>query len=136
MPLRVPHGDCLNYGFIIDHESIGRLLFATDLTDFPYNVRGINTILLECNYIESLIVDKLCSGEDLRSASHTHMELSTCISVIRRLYSPRLMHVVLLHLSDRLSDITEIKRRFKDELGLNVSIAENNAAYSLPREEF
>ena len=104
MPLKVPHGDCPNFAYVIDHPSCGRILFATDCEDFPYDIKDVTTLMIEANYSEEILLRHALDGDDIRSHSETHMEINRTLACIERLQSPKLRRVVLLHLSDGLSD--------------------------------
>ena len=136
MPLRVPHGDCQCYSYIVSHPDIGLLLFATDLSDFQYDIKGLKHIFLECNYGEAIRTNAILDGADVRSSSGTHMGLNTCITVINRLKSPELQSVVLLHLSDGLSDAEGFKRAIFEQCGIKCGIAEKNAVFYLKKSDF
>ena len=134
-------------------------LFATDLTEFPYSIKGLHQIFLECNYSEEIRVNAVLNGADVRSSSQTHMELNTCIDAINRLKSPELSSVILLHLSDSLSDAEGFKKRLSSanelanwynrlsdsegfqcriftECGVRAEIAEKNIVISLAKADF
>lgn len=134
--LKVPHGDCLCYCYIIDHPAMGRLLFATDLTTFPYNVKDCNHLLIEANFSEDVRVDALLNGAELRAQSRNHMEIGETIRTINRLKSPELSSVILLHLSDQLSDAEGFKRRIFNECGVRAEVAEKNKVFDLRKEDF
>lgn len=135
MPLSVEHNvEC--FGYIIDHKDMGRLVFYTDTRTFNYNIPNVNCILGEVNYSDDVILDNLCEGRDVRSQYNNHMSLDTAISVIRRLYSPKLSKVICLHLSDNNADQSVIKRRFKEELGIDVLIAESGLTVDLKEDDF
>lgn len=131
--LKVPHGDCLCYSYIIDHPAMGRLLFATDLTTFPYNIKDCNHLLVECNYSEDVRVDALLNGAELRAQSRNHMELNETIATIRRLGRP---HTILCHLSQGLSDEAMFKKRIFAELGVHAEIAVKGSVHDLSKEDF
>ena len=111
-------------------------LFATDLTEFPYSIKGLHQIFLECNYSEEIRVNAVLNGADVRSSSQTHMELNTCIDAINRLKSPELSSVILLHLSDSLSDAEGFKKRIFNECGVHAEVAEKNIVISLAKADF
>lgn len=136
MPVEVPHGDCQCYSYIVSHPDFGLLLFATDLSAFPYNIKCLNHIFLECNYGKAIRTNAILDGADVRSSSNTHMELNTCISVIKRLKSPDLQTVVLLHLSDGLSDAEGFKRAIYEQCRIKCEIAEKNAVFYLEKSDF
>ena len=136
IPLSVPHGDCECYAYHITLPDGQTLLFATDLEDFPYSIKGINHLFIECNYSEDLIVDRLCDGKDVRSLFDTHMELSKCIDVIKRLQSPEMRSVVLLHLSDANSDEKQFKQCVWNECGIRCDCADAGKVYELIKDDF
>lgn len=134
--LLVPHGDTPCYSFIIDHECLGRVLFITDCSTFPYNVKGINHLLIESNYMTDIIEDNAVDNIWNSSASNTHMEISTTIEVVKRHYSSDLMATCLLHLSNGNSDKYKFKKMITDEVGIIPYIAEPNLIIELNKEEF
>lgn len=83
----VPHGDCPCYSFIIDNPDMGRMLFITDVSDFPYKIKGVNHLFIEANYMEDIILDNACNNKWNSSASNTHMGIEKSAEVIKRHYS-------------------------------------------------
>lgn len=136
IPLRVIHGDCPNYAYYITLPYGQTLLFATDLKWFNYNIKGCNHLAIECNYSDDIRVDAMLNGAELRAQSRNHMEIGETIRTINRLKSPDLQSVVLLHLSQGLSDAEGFKRRIFNECGVHAEVAEKNKAFSLVKEEF
>lgn len=136
IPLKVPHGDCVCFAYVIIFPDGQKCLFATDLTEFPYNIKGLHHIFIECNYSDELRINAVLNGADVRSSSQTHMELNNCIRIINRLKSPSLQSVVLLHLSDALSDSEGFKRAIRGQCGVNADVAEKNKVFVLQKEEF
>ena len=135
MALPVEHNvEC--YGYVIDHPDMGRLVFYTDTRSFNYKLPHVNFVLGEVNFSDNVILDNLCDGRDMRSQYNNHMGLYTAMSIIRRLYSPKLSKVICCHLSDSNADEYEIKKRFKSELGIDVEIAEKNLRLILDKEDF
>lgn len=136
IPLRVPHGDCPNYAYHITLPDGQTLLFATDLETFPYNLKGCNHICIEANFSNDIRIDAMLNGAELRAQSRNHMEIGETIRTIKRLKSPELVNVVLLHLSDNLSDAEGFKQRIFNECGVKAEVAEKNKAFVLQKEEF
>lgn len=135
MPLSVEHNvEC--FGYIIEHKDMGRLVFATDLKSFPYKIPDVSCLMLECNYCDETVIDNLCNGADIHSRPDNHLSLEKALETARRLYSPKLSKVILLHLSDGNSNEDLIKRRFKDELGIDVFIAESGLTVDLKEDDF
>lgn len=134
-PLLVPHNaECYSYVIDIPSERV-RMLFITDASAFPYKIPDVNFICIETNYCEDKLMENLDRG-GVSSQYENHMELETAIDVVKRHYSPSLREVVCLHLSDGNSDENTIKKRFYEELGIRVRIAEPNLSISFYSEEF
>ena len=136
IPLRVVHGDCPNFAYHITLPDGQTLLFATDLELFGYNVKGINHICIEANFSDDIRIDAMLNGAELRAQSRNHMEIGETIATINRLKSPELVNVVLLHLSDNLSDAECFKKRIFSECGVHAEVAEKNSIFSLEKDEF
>lgn len=136
IPLRVVHGDCPNYAYHITLPDGQTLLFATDLEQFGYVFKGINHLLVECNYSDDIRIDAMLNGAGLRAQSRNHMEIGETIATINRLKSHGLQLVVLLHLSDVLSDSGSFIKRIFNECGVKAEVAEKNKAFVLQKEEF
>lgn len=92
--------------------------------------------MLECNYCEETVLENLCNGADIHSRPDNHLSLEKALEATRRLYSPKLNKVILLHLSDGNSNEDLIKRRFKEELGVDVLIAESGLTVDLKEDDF
>lgn len=136
IPLRVVHGDCPNFAYHITLPDGQTLLFATDLEHFGYWFKGINHLAIECNYSDDIRIDAMLNGAELRAQSRNHMEIGETIRTINRLKSPELQTVVLLHLSQGLSDAENFKRRIFNECGVKAEVADENKTFVLRKEEF
>lgn len=136
MPLHVPH-NAENYAYVIDHPETGRILFATDLTGFPYAVRNVNTAMIEANYSDEMIVGRLCEGADMRSRPENHLSADAAEAVLRRLYCPEMNRAVLIHLSDANSDQRAFLGQMRAALpSCEVHAAEPGMEIYLGKEEF
>lgn len=138
MPLSVPHGDCPNFAYVIDHPECGRILFATDCEDFPYSIPDVTTLMIEANYSEEILLRHALDGEEIRSRSETHMEINRTLACVERLKSPKLRRVVLLHLSDRLSDEEAFIKAVRGVVGefVEVYAADKGMTLSLEKDYF
>lgn len=135
LPLSVEHNtEC--YAYVIDHPDMGRLVFATDCTDFPYEIPDVTATLIEVNFCEDTIVEHACDGTFANSRPGNHMSLDRSIGAVRRLYNPRLMFVGAIHLSDSNSDENLIKRRFKEELGVDIRCLDAGDVVTFDKDEF
>lgn len=135
MPLKVPH-NAENYAYVIDHEEFGRLVFATDLQHFRYKIQGVNHLLVEANYDESLLVDAMCDGADIRSRSEHHMEIEKTIDAIRLNCTPVLQSIVLLHLSDNYSNAKDFRENIYKEFHVPTFVADKGVTVDISKYDF
>lgn len=133
MPLEVEH-NAPNFAYVIDHPKTGRIVFATDCVDFPYNIKGITTLMLECNYTIEALQAMAESGEAVVTGNEHHMEIKQFLNVVRRLNQPSLQRVVLLHLSDRFSCEHEYIKQTKDIVG-GVDVYAANCDVDIPLDK-
>lgn len=134
-PFNVPHDEDIEcYGYIIKHEEIGSLLFATDLSYIPYSFKkmNLNHIMIECNHLRELVDNSYIKSLRNRVIS-THMSLDTCVEAIKTNKTSCLMNVILLHLSDTNSDEKIMLSRVKEVCGddVNVVIANKGVTVNL-----
>lgn len=124
-PFNVPHDtDIECYGYLIEHEEMGKLLFMTDLEYCRYNFakQGINHILIESNYSMDLVD---CDEPNYEHRLRGHMSLDTALKFISTNDNPMLLNVVLIHLSDKSGNPALFTEETKKtiEYGANVYVA-------------
>lgn len=83
-------------GFIIEHDDMGKLLFATDTEYIRFNFKGLNHILCEANYDKQILERGV---ENFEHVLRGHMEIGTTEKFIKQNATYELMNVVLIHLS-------------------------------------
>lgn len=125
-PFNVPHGTEIEcYGYLIEHEEMGKLLFLTDLEYCKYNFSKLNIehIMVEANYSMDL-VDR--NEPNYEHRLRGHMSLDTALKFIQTNDNPALRNVVLIHLSDTSGDPALFLQRTKEaiEYAANVYVAE------------
>lgn len=135
-PIPVSHSvEC--YSFLIEYRDFGRLVFCTDCESFPYKIKNVNHWLIESNYSEDLVIDRMCDGYDSRSQSGKHLEINDTIEILKRNFSPELRTIILLHLSAGNSDADEFWHRVRQEVGFdNVHVAHAGLCISLDKDDF
>ena len=102
-------------GFVINHTKIGTLLFLTDSFLCEYTFSGLNQVLIECNYYDEGLRKSIEKGLHPKVAERvltSHMELNTCVDVLKKHDLSKVYNIVLLHLSERNSD----EQLFKDTI--------------------
>lgn len=112
---------CPNYGYMIQQEEIGTLLYMTDLEYCPYSFKSMrpNHLVIECNYIDDL-VDHEQSNYVHRLKGHCSME--TCKGIIKANMTLSLNTVTLIHLSNVATDEERILREVREIVGDKVKV--------------
>ena len=128
LPFDVRHDCAEPFGFLIHHEEMGQVLFATDTYYLPYTFGNLSHIMLECNY-ETGIIDRNVENKVIppfyRERVHrSHMSLETNISTLKSNDLSAVNTVVLLHLSHNNSDPELFKRKVEEETGKLVFVAD------------
>lgn len=115
---------CPNFGYLIEHEEMGKLLYMTDFeySPFTFKEQRINHILIECNYIEDM-VDR--QQENYFHRLQGHCSLDTCKGIIEENKTSAMRTVTLCHLSESAADPDKILTDIQEVAGkrVNVSIA-------------
>lgn len=124
-------------GFLIQHEDIGVLLFATDTYFLKYKFEDLNHIMIECNY-EKGIIDKNVETGLLKPfvrdrVMKSHMSLETTIRTLKANDLQEVNNVVLLHLSGNNSDSDLFKKKVEESIGKVVTIAKKGVELSLSK---
>lgn len=105
--------ECPCYGFLIEHEDMGKLLYITDTELVKWRFSGINHILISCNYQKKYISDSAKRNHVLRG----HMELETVKDFIKANKSNALRTVILCHLSGDSADPLECLAEVQNVVG-------------------
>lgn len=117
-PFNVPHDTEIEcYGYLIEHEEMGKLLFLTDLEYCRYDFSNMKVehIMVEANYSMDL-VDR--NEPNYEHRLRGHMSLYTALKFIQKNDNPALRNVVLIHLSDTSGDPALFLQRTKKQLNM------------------
>ncbi|MGV0854806.1 MBL fold metallo-hydrolase [Empedobacter brevis] len=140
LPFNVHHDVAEPLGFLIDHEETGRCLFVTDTTYIDYTFPNLNNIIIEANYCEDIIKEKLGStwqGEFLKNRIlKSHMSLNTCRDTLLANDISQVQKIVLIHLSDSNSDERKFKKVIEEATGKIVHVANNNQILEFNKNPF
>lgn len=122
-------------GYLISHPELGRLLFVTDTMTLDYRFTNLNNILIEANYADDILQERIDRGEI--PASHrdrlrlTHMELETTKRVLTRQNLMATDNIILIHLSNDNSDAARFQREVIEATGKMVYVADANMTIDL-----
>lgn len=102
IPFSVRH-DVPCVGYLIDHPEMGKLLFVTDTMMLEYTFSGLNHILLEANYADSILNENIENGTVQpffrERVMKSHMELGTTKEILQSNDLSGVRNIVLIHLS-------------------------------------
>lgn len=140
IPFSVKHDAAQPLGFLINHEETGTILFVTDTYYVKDTFRGLNNVIVEANYCQKILDDRMHRGENpefLRNRIFkSHMSLDTCKEMLSANDLSNVNNIVLVHLSNDNSDAV----RFKDEVtaltGKQVYIAEPGLSIPFSKQPF
>ncbi|MFC2109845.1 MBL fold metallo-hydrolase [Bacteroidota bacterium] len=108
MPFDAKHDAAEPLGFLINHIETGNVLFLTDSYYSPYTFDNLNNLIVEANFSEKIINEKLEKGSIpafLRDRIiKSHMSLETCKKFLKANDLSKVNNIVLIHLSDGNSD--------------------------------
>lgn len=138
-PFPVVHDAAEPFGYIIRHQEIGTLLFASDTEYIRQNFKKLqlNHIMVECNYSQKIIDSRVYHGETVKGLRdrvlQSHMELETCKEFIRQNKTVMLDNIILLHLSDGNSNQKQFLQEIQEVAGerVNVFVADKDLAVNL-----
>ncbi|KAA5532690.1 MBL fold metallo-hydrolase [Taibaiella lutea] len=113
-------------GFLIRHEECGLVCFLTDTTYCNYKFPGLNNIIVEANYCEDIIYEKLLADKKfLRDrVINSHMSINTCRDFLLANDLSAVNNIVLIHLSDSNSNAMEFEKKIVAATGKKVTIAD------------
>lgn len=137
IPFEVVH-DVKTYGFLIHHEEMGTTCYISDTHYVPVKMKGLNNMLIECNYCQQILDGNIAMGTVpamLRERIiESHMELQTVKGVMRANDLSKVNNIVLLHLSNANSDAERFKREIGQLTGKRVTIAEAGLVMDFNKE--
>lgn len=121
MGFYVPHDGCPNFGYLVQNEEMGRLLFMTDMEFSPYSFKNLRVqhLLIETNYIEDLVNRE---AENYAHQIRGHCSLNTCKGIVEINKTPDLRTVTLIHLSDNVCDQNRVFEEINEVAGNMVDV--------------
>ena len=129
------HHDVPCLGYVISHPKIGNLMFLTDSFMSEYSFKGVNHIMVECNYTDKALEYAIDNGItpvwERRRLMTTHMELQATKKVLLNQDLSVINTITLIHVSGRNSDRSEIIAELIGISGKPIVIAEKGLKVDL-----
>lgn len=130
-PFYLPHNGVANFGYLIEHDEMGKLLFMTDMEYCRYNFGaiGINHLLVEANYDIDL-VDRSIPNYEHKLLGHCSIQ--TACGIIRANRTLELRTATLCHLG-QFSDANYFQRQAAEaaRAGVSVGVAEAGRVFDV-----
>jgi ribonuclease BN (tRNA processing enzyme) len=127
LPFAVAH-DVTCFGYLIEHEDMGRLVFMTDTLLSEYTFPGVNHWLVEANYSDEVLEEAVIEGRTHTAMKarlmQTHMALSTLIELFQANDMKPARNIILCHLSDSNSNADDFVRLVQETTGKPVYVAD------------
>ena len=125
-PFELKH-DVQNFGYLLDHPESGLFPFITDTHYCPFRFPGMNNILVEANYSDKIIEEKLLRGTANMYVRNrvimSHLEIDTTIDFLKANDLSKVNNIVLLHLSEGNSNAADFQKRVQEATGKSVFVA-------------
>lgn len=103
--------------FVIHHPEMGKMLFITDTMYTKYRVKDLSHILIEANYCDEILNERIAAGLEIPSMKRrlleSHMEIKSTVKILSETDLDKVNEVVLIHISRRNGDFSA----FRDEVG-------------------
>jgi len=138
IPFDVRHDVKEPLGFLIQHEECGTTLFLTDTFYSPYKFNGLNNLIIEANFCEDIIDQKLKFDKKfLRDrVLKSHLSIQKCIDLLNVNDLSAVNNIVLIHLSDSNSNEIEFQQKVQEATGKNTIVAYNGLGIPFNKTPF
>ena len=140
VPFDTQHDCSEPFGYLIHHEEIGTLLFATDTYYLKYKFQNLNNIMIECNYSNDILDTNVKSGlihyKRKERVFKSHMSLKTTKETLLANNLEQVNNIILLHLSAENSNPKEFKRVIEEATGKRVTIAKRGVEILINKTPF
>ena len=139
-PIPAEHDAAEPFAYIIDHEDIGRLLFATDTYYLRYRIPDMTNLMIECNYslpllnanVEAGLIPAALKNRTLDS----HMSLEHLKDMLAANDLHKVSQIVLIHLSARNADPQAFCREIIRQTGKPTTYAHKGLTLELNTTPF
>jgi len=134
MPFNTQHDTAEPLGFLIQHPEMGKLLFITDSYYCKYKFKGLNHIMIECNYSKEILQKNIENGLNITMAKRlikSHFSLENVKEFLKTNDLSQCKDITLLHLSDGNSNAEQFKNEIERLTGIPVYVADKGLEIEL-----
>lgn len=129
VPFDVQHDAKEPLGFLIySTETEEKLLFATDTYYIKNRFKGLNYIMVECNYASDILKANIEAGKIPKAVAkrlfESHFELENVKSFLKAQDLSTVKAIYLLHMSDGNSDAARFKKEIQELTGSPVYVCD------------
>lgn len=139
-PIPAEHDAAEPFAYIIDHDEIGRLLFATDTYFIRYTIPHLTNLMIECNYSLPLLDANIAAGivpEALKARTlESHMSLEHLKEMLTANDLTAVNNIVLIHMSGRNSQQDAFVREITEHTGKHTIAATKGLTIELNKTPF
>ena len=140
LPFSVKHDAVDPLGFLIHHPETGNVLYATDTYYLEYTFKGLNNVLIECNYRMNILEANVAAGYVPKAQRdrtlQSHLSYHTCRETLLANDLRAVNNIVLIHLSDGNSNAREFRNGIAEATGKTVWVADKGMILSLNKCPF
>jgi phosphoribosyl 1,2-cyclic phosphodiesterase len=127
-------------GYVIQHNESGNILFATDTLWIPFNIKGLNNIIIEANYDINIVNANVESGKThpivRKRVMKSHMEVSSTKLFLTNNDLSKVNNIILIHLSDSGSNEKAFMSDIETLTGKTVHVAKRGMEISIDKTPF
>lgn len=120
-PIPAQHDAAEPFAYLIDHPSMGRLLFATDTYYLRYRIPHLNHLMMECNYSLPLLRANVEAGivpeAVMQRTLNSHFSLEHLREFLAANDISQVVQIVLIHLSAHNSHAEAFCREITAQTG-------------------
>jgi phosphoribosyl 1,2-cyclic phosphodiesterase len=129
VPFETQHDAKEPLGFLIySTETEEKLLFATDTYYIKNRFKGLNYIMVECNYASDILKANIDSGKIPKAVAkrlfESHFELENVKKFLQAQDLTTVKAIYLLHMSDGNSDSARFKKEIQELTGVPTYICD------------
>ena len=140
LPFSVQHDAREPLGYLVEHREMGRLAFITDSYLLSFRLPKVTHWMIECNYSQGLIEERLASGAlhpaQYKRTLKSHMSLDACRTTLLRHDLRQARQIILLHLSDGNADEALCLRTIHDATGIPTVVASPRLEINIDKTPF